>query len=69
MMRAALPNDWEVIEAKVADGGIILKVGGVSNLCYSSKSFGRVYSEVLVLEKNEDSKKAGVWSKHTVECQ
>ena len=69
MMRAALPNSWKIKDAKLHAQKIILKVESMNDLCYDQKSFSRVYSEVMSLEKEEDVKKASVWQKHSVTCE
>ncbi len=69
MMRASLPNNWKVIEAKIHNPGLLLKVEGRPNLCYDTKSFGRVYSEVMTLNNEQESKKALVWEKYAFTCE
>ncbi len=69
MLRASLPNNWKITEASGIDDGIVISVEGRPKMCYSSKSFGRVYSETLSLEKDKDSEKADVWERHQVSCR
>ena len=69
MLRASLPNDWKISEAKAIEDGFVLRIEGMPAMCYSSKSFGRVYSGTMMLKKDEDSKKAAIWEKNQVTCK
>ena len=69
MMRASLPNEWKIAEARAIDDGIVLRVEGMPAMCYSSQSFGRVYSSTMVVKKDEDSKKAAIWKTNQVKCE
>lgn len=68
MLRALLPNDWRVIDAIAVDDGFVLNIEGRSKVCVSSKSFGRIYSETLSLDKDQVSEIAEVWEKYRVSC-
>lgn len=69
MLRALLPNNWKVTDAKAIDDGIALTVEGRPMMCFSSKSMGRVYSKTLALKKEADSEKAAIWEEHQGKCQ